>query len=79
MSVGEEEEIFVMAFHGERQFVAQDVEIQGHHKISASKGSAGVATLTLMHHADDIASHLARNFFQFLDIRHVGGWFKNVN
>ena len=31
-----------------------------------------MATLTLMHHADDVATHLARNFFEFLDLRHNG-------
>jgi hypothetical protein len=51
-------------------FVAQNMKIKGDHKFSASKGTTGVAALTLVHHADDVATYLAGDTFEFLDIRH---------
>lgn len=69
MSVGKEKHILSFALHVERQLMSHGVEVQGNHKIGAAQGSAGMTTLTLMDHADDVAPYLARNSIEFFS-----GW-----
>jgi hypothetical protein len=49
--------------------MSKGVEIKGYHKVGAAQGSAGMATLALMDHADNVAPYLAGYFVEFLS-----GW-----
>ena len=50
--------------------MTEGVKIKGDHKIGTAQGSAGMATLALVDHADDVAPYLAGNALEFLNIRH---------
>lgn len=50
--------------------MVQGMKIEGDHIFRAAEGSAGMATLTLVDHADNVAPYLAANIFEILDIRH---------
>ena len=47
------------------------MKVQGDHEFGAAQRSTGMSALTLMHHANDIATHLARNSLELGDIRHI--------
>ena len=50
--------------------MSHDIEVKGDHIIGAAQGSTWMSTLALVDHTDDVASHLAADAFEFLDIRH---------
>jgi hypothetical protein len=59
MAVAQKEQVLAAAVHTEgRRIVAEYVEVERGEKLSAAHGSAGVARLRLVHHAQDVAANL---------------------
>jgi hypothetical protein len=55
-------EVLADAVHGEvLRVVAHHMEVERHQKVRATERAAGVAALAAMHHAHNVAAHLAGN------------------
>jgi hypothetical protein len=74
VAVAEEEEVLADAVHGEvGRVLAHVVEVQRHQQVRATQGAAGVAALAAMHHAHDVAAHLAGDGLELFDRGALGG------